>query len=148
MAVLGPSQPLKGRDGDRDGQSGTAYTLESDMSIVTTIPLRVRSLNEREHPMVKAKRVAQERVVTRLAMAAPCAQYRANPPARLTVTLTRLGPKLMDSDNNVGALKAVRDGVADALSLDDGDPRLTWVYLQDCRRWAQWGVRIELEAHG
>ena len=100
---------------------------------------------------VKAKRVAQERGVTRLAMAAICRPWRLRLQgglARLTIELTRLGPKLMDSDNNVGALKHVRDGVADALSLDDGDPRLHWVYLQDCRprakRDAKYGVRIEL----
>ena len=94
--------------------------------------------------------------MTRLAMSAPCAQYRTRPPEQLTITLTRCGPKLMDSDNSVGALKSVRDGVADALSLDDGDPRLHWIYLQDCRiellyareRRDRWFVRIELEAHG
>jgi hypothetical protein len=120
------------------------------MSIVTTIPLRVRSLNEREHPLLKAKRIAQERGATRLACNATCAPFRERPPERLTITLTRLGPKLMDSDNNVGALKHVRDGVADALSFDDGDPRLHWVYLQERGRWGvgRWGVRIELEAHG
>ncbi len=118
------------------------------MSVVTTLPLRVRSLNVREHPQVKARRVAHERGVTRLAMSAPCAQYRARPPEQLTITLTRCGPKLMDSDNSVGALKAVRDGVADALSLDDGDPRITWVYRQECYIRDHWSVRIELEAHG
>ena len=114
------------------------------MGVVTTLGIRVRSLNEREHPQAKAKRVAQERGVTRLACNAPCAQFRARPPERMTITLTRIGPKAFDSDNNVGALKHVRDGVADALSLDDADPRLTWVYLQDCRE-RRYAVRIELD---
>ena len=42
----------------------------------------------------------------------------------------------------IGSLKAVRDGVADALSLDDGDPRLTWEYRQET---GPFGVRIYLE---
>lgn len=113
------------------------------MAICVSIPgLRTRSLNEREHPQVKARRVAHERGVTRLAMSAPCAQYRARPPEQLTITLTRVGPRRMDSDNSIGALKAVRDGVADALGIDDGDPRLTWEYRQET---GPFGVRIYLE---
>lgn len=49
----------------------------------------------------------------------------------LFVTLTRLAPRRLDSDNNVGSLKAVRDGVADALGIDDRDPRVTWLYGQE-----------------
>ena len=41
----------------------------------------------------------------------------------------------------------VRDGVADALSLDDGDPRLHWIYLQDCRVRGLYVVRIQIDAH-
>lgn len=121
------------------------------MSIVTTLGIRVRSLNEREHTMVRAKRVARERGVTRLAMTPICRPWRLRLQGglpRLTIELTRLGPKLMDSDNNVGSLKHVRDGVADALGVDDGDPRLHWVYLQDCRRRRIYAVRIELDANG
>ena len=113
------------------------------MGVVTTLPFRVRSLNTREHLQVKARRVAHERGVTRLAMAAPCAQYRTRPPEQLTITLTRVGPRPMDSDNSIGALKAVRDGVADALSLDDGDPKLTWEYRQEK---GPFGVRVELRS--
>lgn len=109
------------------------------MGVVTTIPIRVRSLNTREHPQVKARRVAHERGVTRLAMFAPCAQYRTRPPEQLTITLTRVGPRRMDDDNSCGALKAVRDGVADALGIEDGDPRLTWEYRQET---GAFGVRI------
>src|ERR1700677_2328675 len=107
------------------------------MSIVTTLGIRVRSLNEREHTMVRARRVAQERGVTRLAMTAICRPWRLRLQgglANLTIELTTLRPKLMDSDNIVVSLKAVRDGVADVLAVDDGAPRLHWVCLQDCRR--------------
>jgi hypothetical protein len=48
----------------------------------------------------------------------------------------------MDSDNSIGSLKSVRDGVADALGIDDGDPRLTWEYRQET---GPFGVRIYLE---
>jgi hypothetical protein len=48
----------------------------------------------------------------------------------------------MDGDNSIGSLKAVRDGVADALGIDDGDPRLTWEYRQET---GPFGVRIYLD---
>lgn len=120
-----------------------AVRKESTMGVVTTLPFRVRSLNAREHLQVKARRVARERGVTRLAMSAPCAQYRARPPEQLTITLTRVGPRRMDDDNSCGALKAIRDGVADALGIDDGDPRLTWEYRQEK---GPFGVRVELRS--
>lgn len=113
------------------------------MAICVSIPgLRTRSLNEREHPQVKARRIARERGVTRLACAPPCSALRAHAPPRLTITLVRIGPRRMDSDNSIGSLKAVRDGVADALGIDDGDPRLTWEYRQET---GPFGVRIYLE---
>lgn len=49
----------------------------------------------------------------------------------LLVTFSRLAPRELDDDNLRGALKAVRDGVADALGIDDRDPRVTWLYAQE-----------------
>jgi hypothetical protein len=49
----------------------------------------------------------------------------------MKVTLARLAPRDLDDDNLRGALKAVRDGVADALGIDDRDPRVTWLYAQE-----------------
>ena len=54
----------------------------------------------------------------------------------LTVTITRLSPhyeqenKRLDNDNLAGACKAIRDGIADWLNVNDRDPRITWVYAQ------------------
>ena len=45
----------------------------------------------------------------------------------VTVTMTRVSPRLLDSDNISGAFKSIRDGIADALEMDDS-PRspITW----------------------
>jgi hypothetical protein len=49
----------------------------------------------------------------------------------VVVTLVRLAPSSgLDDDNIRGALKSVRDGVADALGVDDRDPDVSWVYEQ------------------
>jgi hypothetical protein len=35
----------------------------------------------------------------------------------------------MDSDGVAAAAKYVRDGIARAIGIDDGDPRLDWRYV-------------------
>jgi hypothetical protein len=65
------------------------------------------------------------------------------PALPVVVTLVRVGPRALDSDNLQFAFKAVRDGVADALGVKDHDPRVTWEYAQEKGAYA---VRIELAA--
>jgi hypothetical protein len=54
------------------------------------------------------------------------------PPKPWTIWITRSGRKEFDEDNLAGALKSVRDGVADALGLvnDRESPELCWRYGQ------------------
>lgn len=47
--------------------------------------------------------------------------------ACLVVRLVRVSPGELDDDNAVAAAKNVRDGVADALGVDDRDPRVVWL---------------------
>lgn len=58
------------------------------------------------------------------------------------VTLTRYGQRLLDTDNLAGAFKAVRDGIADALGIDDGT--IPWQY--DQLKSPLLGIRISLHA--
>jgi hypothetical protein len=65
------------------------------------------------------------------------------------VTLVRLGPRLLDDDNVVTALKAVRDGCADYTigaygQGQDGSSAMRWVYGQ--RRFDVPGVEITFRA--
>lgn len=70
-------------------------------------------------------------------------------PAR-RVTLTRIHPKgrpIRDEDDNLrAAFKGTKDGVADALGLDDASRnqggRIEWVYNQIV---GPWGIRITIE---
>ena len=72
----------------------------------------------------------------------------------ITVTLTRIAPRKFDGDGVVASCKHVRDGVADALGIDDGDERITWLYAQRKAEPADglpaaargYGVRIQVEA--
>jgi hypothetical protein len=61
------------------------------------------------------------------------------------IRLTRVtGPRgrTLDDDNLRGCLKAIRDGVADSLSINDNDPRVSWYYAQ--RKGAAWAVEVEV----
>ncbi len=96
------------------------------------------SQNVREHWRARSARVKNERNT-----AALCCRALGKPAQwPVTVKLTRIGPRKLDSDNVQGALKATRDGVADWLGVDDGDEaKVTWSYAQER---GPYGVRVEL----
>ena len=60
----------------------------------------------------------------------------------LVVTLTRIGARKLDSDNLARSMKAVRDGIADALGIDDGSDRIEWKYAQEKGKYA---VKVTIE---
>lgn len=60
------------------------------------------------------------------------------------VSLIRCGNKTLDSDNLLGALKALRDTIARTLGVDDGDERVRWCYGQ-ARTEGRKGVIVKLE---
>lgn len=81
--------------------------------------------NQREHWAAKAARVKHERAMARLVLSS-----RTPPALPVVVTLTRCAPRLLDDDNAVGAMKAVRDEVAAWLGVDDRDPRVRFIVEQ------------------
>lgn len=50
-----------------------------------------------------------------------------------TVWLVRIGVQRLDDDNVAGAFKHVRDGIAQALGVDDGHPLFRWRYRQETK---------------
>lgn len=99
------------------------------------LPLRIQSVaNLREHWTQRAKRTKAHR---NAAMAVPKVEIPC------VVTLTRMGPRKLDSDNLVGGFKALRDGIADRLGVDDADPRVKWVYCQEVSKF--YSARITIE---
>lgn len=93
------------------------------MSIRIELPPVKSSANLREHWAVRASRVSRERSEAKLVTPA-LRDFRG------TVTFTRRSPKELDDDNLRSACKAVRDGIADKLGINDGDPRIKWEYEQ------------------
>lgn len=113
-----------------------------DMS--ASIPvLLVSTANRREHYMAKARRMAGLRSAAGLAVKA---MFRGQlPTGRLAVRIVRLAPRKLrslDRDNLESAAKPIRDGVADALGVDDADPRVCFVVDQEIHPKSE--VRIEV----
>ncbi len=100
----------------------------------TEIQTRAVSLaNQREHWGKRASRAKLQRKL---------AWLKARPgELPLIVILTRIGKRRLDGDNLQGALKSVRDGVADRLGVDDGSPLVRWEYAQEVGK--DYAVRIE-----
>jgi len=67
------------------------------------------------------------------------------PKPPLIVTMTRISPRLLDDDNLAAAFKSVRDGIADALGIDDRDPRITWKCEQAKGKPSRCEIAIERE---
>lgn len=108
-----------------------------------TVPIRIESVaNIHEHWSARAKRAREHRTAVYYAMraakmphAVPC-----------TITLTRIAPRVLDSDNLASGCKAARDGVADWLQIDDGDKRVTWAYAQERGEPKEYALRVEVSA--
>ncbi len=91
------------------------------------VPIRIESVpNLREHWSARAKRWREQRASVWYSLKA------AKAPVELpcTVTLTRIAPRELDSDNNTAGCKGARDAVADWLMVNDNDPRIEWRYGQ------------------
>lgn len=102
------------------------------------IPIRTHSnANKREFWRKKADRVKREREAARLSW---FAAGKPTPTLPAVVTLTRVASRDLDADNLAGAFKAVQDGLAQCWEIDDGDPRIRWVYRQ---RRGKYAVEVE-----
>jgi hypothetical protein len=112
--------------------------------ICVRLGLRIESVaNLREHHMARARRAALHKHTARYAMA----NHKVSDTAPLTITLTRIAPRELDSHDNLrSGLKNVADGIALWLGVADNHPSLTWKYAQrkgkpkeyDCEVTVEW----------
>ena len=114
-----------------------------------TFPIRtVSEANRRGHWAKHARRTADQRRAVLLAFRPAILAAKWTLPVR--VTIVRIAPRALDSDNAVGSAKHARDGIADALAAiglrDDRDARVTWLVGQERGKPREYGVRIILEA--
>lgn len=111
------------------------------------IPLKVVSeSNIHEHWTKRAKRAKRQRRNVCMIMRPYVLCREQITSGFLTITLTRIAPRNLDSDNIRGAFKAVRDGVADVLGMkNDESSFLNWEYAQEKGGVKEYGIRIEIE---
>jgi hypothetical protein len=116
--------------------------------ISVVVPVRIESeMNKREHWTKRKKRFDTQRFLVRVGIAGakkdPRWGFTDQPP--YVVTMTRIAPRPLDSDNLASGFKAVRDEIAQILKLDDGDPRIDWVYAQARGRTKEYAIRVRIE---
>ena len=73
------------------------------------------------------------------------AKFGTPPPAPLTITITRVAPAELDTDNLAASAKHVRDGVSDWLGINDKDKRLQWRYEQEKQGKGVYGVKVRVQ---
>ncbi len=121
--------------------------------MIVELPIRLVSESNARSRWARVKRTTSAREFVQLALAAKYGPFPANG-LPVVVLVTRVGPNAMDAHDNLRvACKALVDGIAKHLGVDDADPRVTWQYAQvkppfggiAARRH---GVRIEIEPRG
>lgn len=114
--------------------------LERELPFVTSSRANDHRSN---HWATRARTSKPQRQGTQLALAKHRAQLRAElASGGLVVRVVRVAPRQLDNHDNLGmALKAVSDGVADALGVNDRDGRLVLQPDQEQGKPAR--VRVE-----
>jgi hypothetical protein len=111
------------------------------------VPVRTRNqLNSRKHWRTDAaerrdvkQQVAYQLITVKLWPPAPTLERP------WSVRLVRLGPREMDDDGVVSALKSVRDAFAAYIGVDDKKRKVV-AYSYDQERSKEFGVRIEVSS--
>ena len=91
------------------------------------VPVRIVSeANSREHWRSASVRKKSHRSTAMLLCRAAHDWLAPNPSRNYRVLMTRIAPRTLDSDNLASGFKSCRDGIADAMGIDDGSPRIDW----------------------
>jgi len=119
-----------------------------------TIQMRTYSeANRRDFWAAKARRIKEQRarvvyeLWSKFGRTCPLRVplHQAVQKRQLVVTLTRIAPRSLDSDNLVSSCKGIRDSVAEWIGVDDADKRVAWAYGQERGSKAQHAIRIEFQ---
>lgn len=122
--------------------------------MTTRLPIKTVSesnltVQSRLAGILKAKRIKDQRSETFYGLLSVWG--RLAPPLPLTITLTRIAPRLLDTDNLASSLKHVQDGVADwhLGEYGQGQDRqegLLWVYDQQRGVPHEYAVLITIDS--
>jgi crossover junction endodeoxyribonuclease RusA len=121
--------------------------------ILVTLPIRTSSPNggnpgNRRAAVARSREKKEHRLLARMMLGGALGRrgLKGCDLAPVVVTMTRVSPGTLDDDNLASACKAARDGIADALGIDDGDTeRLRFVYRQRKADKGQHAVEVLVE---
>lgn len=118
-------------------------------TVTITLPIRtVSEANAHEFWRTRQRRAKSQRIAAEMTCTVPLGRFHADLDGSirpLSIHMTRIAPSAgLDSDNLPSSMKHCRDGVADALGIDDRDKRVTWTYAQERGGKGEYAVRIEV----
>lgn len=105
------------------------------MTVILSIKT-VSEMNVRTHWAARHTRLSHHRRTARVMV--------GKHPLPCVVTMVRMSPGTLDDDNLRSALKGTRDGIADALGVQDNDAAVRWRYEQEKSPRGTFGVRVEI----
>ncbi len=128
-----------------------ALTLahEREPLLAFELPLRlVNVANEHAHWRVRQARAKKQRTAAALALRSALVRLERCEftLSLLVVRIVRVAPRALDDDGAVAACKPVRDGIADALGVDDRDARVTWLVDQERGKPKEYACKVEVYA--
>ena len=114
-------------------------------AVAFTMPMKlVNSLNSREHHMAIHRRAKSQRAQATMAYRCHARGRNLKPP--FVVVFTRIAPSNgMDSDGLAASCKHIRDGIADALGVKDGDTkRIKFAYRQERGKAREYAAVVQV----
>ncbi len=118
---------------------GTIRGLEFDA------PIKVISeANCRDHWTVRSRRRKAQQAEIDIMLLNALQGRKVELPC--VVKLTRVAPKILDSDNLQSAFKATRDAIARRIGVDDGDPRIEFEYDQEAIGRREYNIQVQINS--
>ena len=123
--------------------------MTDNFLMMVSVPIKtVSELNVVEHWAKRAKRAKEQRALTAMVLANAAASGDITGAITLPalVTITRIAPRELDSDNLAASQKHIRDGVADWLNVDDRHhERVAYQYKQRKGKPKEYAVEVLIE---
>lgn len=117
------------------------------LPVRTTNPLNLQFGASKTAGMIRARARAAQRSLAREFTIAALRKASVHPAdlVPVDVLLTRLSAGHMDDDGLAASQKGVRDGIAEALGVDNGSRLIRFRYVQERAKRGVFGVRVEIE---
>ncbi len=144
--AMGQKRPTKAKR-PRGESFIPALAMVSQLPFVVLLSLPIRTKSElngsREHYGAITKRKRAQKATTALVCNTVDRDAKSRLVLPMAITMTRVGPRKLDTDNNAISMKYVRDQLAAWLGHDDGIDEIEWRYLREVG--PRYGVRVEIQ---